>query len=121
MGAGGFIGRMDQDELVAFNQYVRACRYGKLDLIVSWLAERGVSSSRSAVARYAAELKRCDGVSGMAGSFSVAVGAVGADLTSLQGLYRRLGEVEFERDQLLRLIREKVALDQEDQAEQGAQ
>ena len=117
MGTGGFVGRMGQDELVALNQYVRSCRYGKLDQVVLWLAERGVNSSRSAVARYAAELKRCDGVSGMASSFSVAVGATGADITSLQGLYRRLGQLEYERAKLLEMIGNML----EDQAEQGAQ
>ena len=53
----------------------------------------------------------------MASSFSVAVGATGADITSLQGLYRRLGQLEYERAKLLEMIGNML----EDQAEQGAQ
>ena len=112
-----FVQLLTPDLLMEFEDIIRRWGYGQSDMLVSWLAENGVKSSRSAVCRYEIALRERDGTTAQGGSIRAVVTAQGASLDTLTGLYRRLGQLEYERAKLLEMIGNML----EDQAEQGAQ
>lgn len=112
-----FVHGMPADTLSEFEEEIRRFGYGQSERLVEWLQERGVKSSRSSVARYELALKEADGVSGSAGSMKAVANAKAASLDTLNGLYRRLGELEYERETILGIIRDRMA----EEFEAGAQ
>ena len=112
-----FVHMMPTTLLMEFDDEIRRLGYGQSEFLVSWLQERGVKSSRSSVARYELALKDADGVSGSAGSMKAVANAKAASLDTLNGLYRRLGELEYERETILGIIRDRLS----EEFEAGAQ
>jgi hypothetical protein len=104
-----FVHGMPAATLSEFEAEIRRLGYGQSERLVEWLQERGVKSSRSSVARYELALKDADGVSGSAGSMKAVANANNASLDTLNGLYRRLGELEYERETILGMIRDRLA------------
>ncbi|WP_393935955.1 hypothetical protein [Aeromonas rivipollensis] len=104
-----FVHGMSAATLSEFEEEIRRLGYGQSELLVEWLQKRGVKSSRSSVARYELALKEADGVSGSAGSMKAVANANSASLDTLNGLYRRLGELEYERETILGMIRDRLA------------
>lgn len=112
-----FVQLLTPDLLIEFEDKIRRWGYGQSDLLVGWLAENGVKSSRSAVCRYEMVLRERDGITAPGGSIRAVVTAQGASLDTLTGLYRRLGQLEYERAKLLEMIGYML----EEQEDQGAQ
>ncbi|MDM5132954.1 hypothetical protein OB962_18445 [Aeromonas piscicola] len=104
-----FAQQLSPEMLQAFDDEVRKHGYGQSQLLADWLMERGVKSSKSAVCRYEVALRERDGINAKGGSVRAIVAAQGTSLDSLHGLYRRLGELEFEREEILGMIRDKLA------------
>lgn len=86
---------------------IRESAYGRSTEIAAWLEEQGISTSRSAVARYEQALRKFDGISDIGGSMNAAVksSVPGGELAAL---YQELGELEFRRAELLERIRDLV-------------
>lgn len=104
-----FLQRMPTAMLMDLEDEIRRLGYGQSESLVEWLKERGVNTSKSAVARYELALKSSDGVSGSAGSMRAIANGNGASLDSITGLYRRLGELDYEREMIIGMIRDKLA------------
>ena len=104
-----FLQRMPTAMLMDLEDEIRRLGYGQSESLVEWLKERGVNTSKSAVARYELALKASDGVSGSAGSMRAIANGNGASLDSITGLYRRLGELDYEREMIIGMIRDKLA------------
>lgn len=94
--------------LQAFDNEVRRHGYGQSQYLANWLMEIGVKTSKSAVCRYEMALREQDGISAQGGSVKAIVATQGAAIDTLPGLYRRLGELEFERSEILGMIRDKL-------------
>ena len=107
-GTRSFVQQMEPEMLAEFESEIRRWGYGQSERLVSWLAERGVKSSRSAVCRYEVTLRTRDGVNAMGGSHKAFASVHTSSPQTLLGLYQSLGEIEFEREQLLERIREKL-------------
>ena len=114
-----FVQQLGLEELAEFESEIRRWGYGQSERLVDWLAGKGIKTSRSAVSRYEVALRERDGINAMGGSIKAVIGVGNAPLDRLAGLYRRLGEIEFEREQLLERIREKLD-DIEFEEENGA-
>lgn len=104
-----FVHMMPTTLLMEFDDEIRRLGYGQSEFLVSWLQERGVKSSRSSVARYELALKQSDGVIASAGSMRAVANSKGTSLDTLPGLYRRLGELDYEREMIHGMIRDKLA------------
>ncbi|ELI1838993.1 DUF3486 family protein [Vibrio fluvialis] len=89
----------------ALDTKIRESAYGRSTEITAWLAEQGVATSRSAVARYEKALRKFDGVSDIGGSMNALVksSVPGGELAAL---YQELGELEYRRAELLEQIRD---------------
>lgn len=87
---------------------IRESAYGRSTEIADWLAKQGVTTSRSAVARYEQALRKFDGISDNGGSINAAVKSSVAGGGELASLYQELGELEYRRAELLEQIRNLV-------------
>ena len=96
------------DELVAeLNTKIRESNYGDCDRISDWLKSQGAPGSRSSLHRYMQKLKLADGYAGKGGSYELAASMKGSSgHVRLEALFRKLGEIEYERDQVLSQIRD---------------
>ena len=115
-GARSFVQKLGPEVLAEFEGEIRRWGYGQSERLVSWLAEKGVKTSRSAGSRYEVALRERDGVNAMGGSIKAVIGVGNAPVDSLAGLYRRLGEIEYERA----VIIDKIADMLIDEEEHGA-
>lgn len=104
-----FAQQLSPEMLKAFDDEVRRQGYGQSQYLAEWLMERGVKTSKSAVCRYEVALREQDGINAQGGSVKAIVATQGGSLDSLSGLYRRLGELEFERNEIIGMIRDKLA------------
>ena len=104
-----FVQMMSVDMLLEFEEEIRRLGYGQSAVVAEWLAARGVKSSKSAVARYELALRERDGISAPGGSLRAVVTAQGSSLDTLNGIYRRLGELDYEREMLIGMVRDKLA------------
>lgn len=109
MAGATFLARLSRTQAMELNDEVRSRRYGQHQALIAWMSERGFNVSKSAMARYAQALKRSDGVIGKAGSHLVAAAMPIRATDTLEGLFQRLGELEYERSIVLERIREKLA------------
>ena len=96
-----FVQQLGLEELAEFESEIRRWGYGQSERLVDWLAGKGVKSLRSAVSRYEVAIRARDGINAMGGSIKAVIGVGNAPLDTLAGLYRRLGEVEYERAVLI--------------------
>lgn len=112
-----FAQQLSPEMLKAFDDEVRRHGYGQSQYLADWLMERGVKTSKSAVCRYEVALREQDGISAQGGSVKAIVATQCGAMDTLPGLYRRLGELEFERAEILGMIRDKMA----EEFEAGAQ
>lgn len=103
--ARNFVLNLSNELKEQLDSMIRKEAYGNSTAIADWLQQRGVKTSRTAVARYEQALKRKDGVLDMAGSFNATVKAsvAGGELASL---YQELGELEYKKSLLLERIRD---------------
>ena len=96
-----FVQQLGLEELAEFESEIRRWGYGQSERLVDWLAGKGIKTSRSAVSRHEVALRERDGINAMGGSIKAVIGVGNAPLDTLAGLYRRLGEVEYERAVLI--------------------
>ena len=97
---------------MAFDEEVRRVGYGQSEYLVGWLLERGEKVSKQDVAQHALALKVADTACGRVDTILAA--ASGQD--EIAGLYRRLGELDYEREMILGMIRDRLA----EQHDEGA-
>lgn len=105
MGRKSFISELPEDFFNSLNEKIRECKYGDHDRIVEWIQCHGYKTSRSAVHRYASELKIKDGFDGVAGSFRLYAN-LNAKESNLELLYKELGEIEVRKQEIIDRIRE---------------
>lgn len=101
---------------LAFEEEIRRLGYGQSEYLVGWLKDRGEKLSESDVARYEEALKVADTACGRAEAIHTAAGAPVGALDELIELYRRLGELDYERELILGMIRDRIA----EQDDEGA-
>lgn len=101
----GSIHKMHVATLMAFEEEVRRVRYGQSEHLIGWLLERGVKVSKPDVARHAQALRVSDAACGRDVNSANEV----ARLEGINALYRRLGELDYEREQILYRIRIEIA------------
>lgn len=101
----GSIHKMHVATLMAFEEEVRRVGYGQNEHLIGWLLERGVKASKQDVARHAQALRVFDAACGRDVNSANEV----ARLEGINALYRRLGELDYEREQILYRIRIEIA------------
>ncbi len=104
-GAKNFVLSLSGGLKEALDTKIRESAYGRSTEITAWLEEQGVTTSRSAVARYEKALRQFDGISDVGGSLNAVVksSAPGGELAAL---YQELGELEYRRSEILEQIRD---------------
>ena len=101
--------KMDIATLMYFQKEVRRVGYGQSEYLVGWLLERGEKVTELDVARYAEGLKVSDIACGRYEEIPPAAGAPVGAMDELIELYRRLGELDYERELILGMIRDRLA------------
>ncbi|WP_457802439.1 phage protein Gp27 family protein [Vibrio cholerae] len=104
-GAKNFVLSLSGGLKEALDTKIRESAYGRSTEIAAWLEEQGVSTSRSAVARYEQALRKFDGINDIGGSMNAVVksSVPGGELAML---FQELGELEYRRAELLDQIRD---------------
>ena len=95
--------------LMAFDEEIRRVGYGQSEHLVEWLKDRGERLSEQDVAQHALALKVADTACGRGDAILAAASGQVADQDKLAGLYRRLGELDYEREVILGMIRDRLA------------
>ena len=101
-----FITLMSTEQRQEFDSRIRLAGYGQSEEIAKWVTEDlGITTSRTAVARYEKILRESDGVHGQGGSMN-AVAHFSGSGGKLAKLYQELGELEVRKLNILEQIRE---------------
>lgn len=100
-----FVSDLPDIILHELNEKIRLVKYGDHDANVEWLNDLGYNSSRSAMGRYALELKKLDGHKGTAGSLALHASIESTD-SSVGALLKELGELEYKKHQILVKLQE---------------
>ncbi len=100
-----FVSDLPDTVLHELNDRIRAAKYGDHDTNVEWLDDLGYNSSRSAMGRYALELKKLDGHQGTAGSLALHA-SIESTNSSVGALLKELGELEYKKHQILVKLQE---------------
>lgn len=125
MGRSTFVMNLPEDLVAELNAKIRENNYINCIGIHEWLKAKGAPGSRASVHRYMQKLKDADGYNGKGGTYELAAsikGAVGH--TRLETLFRKLGKIEYERERILKQIRDiansQAALEEVSSAKSGA-
>ena len=105
----GSIHKMHIATRLAFEEEVRRVGYGHSEYLVGWLLERGEKVSTQDVAQHALALKVADTACGRVDAILAAASVSVGSREALTALYRRLGELDYEREQILARIRIEIA------------
>ena len=108
--------KMDIATLMMFEEEVRRVGYGQSEYLVGWLLERGEKVSKQDVAQHALALKVADTACGRVDAILAAASVPVGSREALTALYRRLGELDYEREVILGMIRDRIA----EQHDEGA-
>ena len=101
--------KMDIATRMMFEEEVRRVGYGHGEYLVGWLKDRGDNVSKQDVEQHALALKVADTACGRVDAIlAAASGQVGSQ-DALTALYRRLGELDYEREVILGMIRDRLA------------
>lgn len=112
----GSIHKMHIATRLAFEEEVRRVGYGHSEYLVGWLLERGEKVSTQDVALHALALKVADTACGRVDAILAAASVPVGSREALTALYRRLGELDYEREVILGMIRDRIA----EQHDEGA-
>ena len=94
---------------MAFDEEIRRVGYGQSEHLVKWLKDRGEKLSESDVAQHALALKVADTACGRVDAVLAAASMPVGSQDALTALYRRLGELDYEREVILGLLRNRLA------------
>lgn len=94
--------------LTALQERIRANHYANIQQTQEWLQEQGYTITKAALHRYIQKLKKIDGFTGRANSIELLAQITKKffDSSSLSSLYQKLGELEYEKTQILQKISE---------------
>lgn len=95
--------------LMAFDEEIRRVGYGQSEHLVEWLKDRGEKLSEQDVAQHALALKEADTACGRVDAVLAAASMPVGSQDALTALYRRLGELDYEREVILGLLRNRLA------------
>ena len=101
--------KMDIATRMMFEEEVRRVGYGQSEYLVGWLLERGEKVSTQDVAQHALALKVADTACGRVDAVLAAASVPVGSQDALTALYRRLGELDYEREVILGMIRDRIA------------
>ncbi|MGS3182329.1 hypothetical protein ACB288_01030 [Aeromonas taiwanensis] len=101
--------KMDIATRMMFEEEVRRVGYGQSEYLVGWLLERGEKVSTQDVAQHALALKVADTACGRVDAVLAAASVPVGSQDALTALYRRLGELDYEREVILGMIRDRLA------------
>ena len=101
--------KMDIATRMMFEEEVRRVGYGQGEYLVGWLLERGEKVSKQDVAQHALALKVADTACGRVDAILAAASVPVGSQDALTALYRRLGELDYEREVILGMIRDRLA------------
>jgi len=94
---------------MAFEEEIRRVGHGQCEYLVGWLMERGEKVSALDVAQHALALKVADTACGRVDAILAAASVPVGSQDALTALYRRLGELDYEREMILGMIRDRLA------------
>lgn len=100
---------MDIATRMMFEEEVRRVGYGHGEYLVGWLKDRGDNVSKQDVEQHALALKVADTACGRVDAILAAASVSVGSREALTALYRRLGELDYEREQILARIRIEIA------------
>jgi len=103
------IHKMDIATRMAFEEEIRRVGYGQCEYLVGWFMARGEKVSEQDVARHALALKVADTACGRVDEILAAASIPVGSQDALTALYRRLGELDYERELILGMIRDRLA------------
>ena len=103
------IHKMHIATLMAFDEEIRRVGYGQSEHLVEWLKDRGERLSEQDVAQHALALKVADTACGRVDAVLAAASMPVGSQDALTALYRRLGELDYEREVILGLLRNRLA------------
>ena len=102
-----FVSSLNAQTVTELNTRIRESSYLDSLSIAEWLKDRGVDVSKSSVHRYIQKLRARDGYDEPSGTFDLAIAMRGnTGRKELDSLFRELGRVEHERQELLDRIRD---------------
>ena len=94
---------------MAFDDEIRRVGYDQSEHLMRWLLERGEKVSKQDVAQHALALKVADTACGRVDAVLAAASVPVGSQDALTALYRRLGELDYEREVILGMIRDRIA------------
>lgn len=103
------VNKMHIATLMAFDEEIRRVGYGQSEYLVEWLKDRGEKLSEQDVAQHALALKVADTACGRVDAVLAAASMPVGSQDALTALYRRLGELDYEREVILGLLRNRLA------------
>ncbi|WP_049357475.1 phage protein Gp27 family protein [Haemophilus parainfluenzae] len=104
---------LPNDVKIELHKRLRKSNYSGFVELETWLRSLGYKTSKSGIHRYAKKLKDLDGFVGKSGSFELATQIDVANASepnqSLTQLYQQLGQIEYQKFQILQKIAELKA------------
>ncbi|MFB2863157.1 hypothetical protein [Aeromonas sp. MdU4] len=101
----GSIHKMHVATLMAFEDEIRRVGYGQSEHLIGWLLERGVKGIKARRSAACTGVKVSDAACGRDVNSANEV----ANMEGVNALYRRLGELDYESEQIIDRLRIEIA------------